>query len=66
MEFQVLQLTANRLPAKTVSDFCKDITPLEELERIKTYSIEVSAFRNRGEGRPTKKDRRELDDFMEI
>ena len=63
MQFEVLQLTSNRLPAKLVADFCKDITPAEELERIKIHSMEIHAHGNRGEGRPTKKDRRELDEF---
>ncbi len=64
MQFEVLQLTENRQPAKSVADFCKDITPEEELDRIRVHSIETSAYRKRGEGRPTKKDRRELDEFI--
>lgn len=64
MHFEVLQLTENRLPAKSAPDFCKDITPPEEKEKIKIHSIETRAYRNRGEGRSTKKDRRELDEFI--
>jgi len=64
MQFEVLQLTENRLPPKSVTDFCKDITPPEEKEKIKIHSLETRAYRNRGEGRPTKKDRRELDEFI--
>ena len=64
MQYEVLQLTENRLPAKSVADFCKDITSEEEKERIKIHSIQTRAYRNRGEGRPTKRDRRELDEFI--
>jgi len=64
MQYEVLQLAENRLPAKSVADFCKDITPEEVKEKIRIHSIQAHAFRNRGEGRPTKRDRRELDDFI--
>jgi len=64
MQFEVLRLTESRLPAKLVADFCKDITPEEEIEKIKLHSIETRAYRKRGEGRPTKRDRRELDEFI--
>jgi ribosome-associated heat shock protein Hsp15 len=64
MQFKILQLTENRQPAKSVSDFYKDITPEEDVEKMKIHSIETRAYRNSGEGRPTKKDRRELDEFI--
>ena len=66
MQFEVLQLSENRMPAKAVSEFCKDITPYEEREKMKLHAIEVSLYRNRGEGRPTKKDRRDLDSFIDF
>ena len=66
MQFEVLQLSENRMPAKAVSEFCKDITPSEEREKMKLHAIEVSLYRNRGEGRPTKKDRRDLDSFIDF
>jgi ribosome-associated heat shock protein Hsp15 len=66
LQFEVLQLTENRMPAKLVSDFCKDITPQEEIEKIKMHSVESRAYGHRGEGRPTKKDRRELDEFTDF
>lgn len=64
MQFEVLKLTENRLPAKSAADFCKDLTPPEEKEKIKKHSIETRAYHNRGEGRPTKRERRELDEFI--
>jgi len=64
LQFQVLQLTENRQPAKFVAEYCKDLTPADELERIKIHAVEIRAFRKGGEGRPTKRDRRELDEFI--
>ena len=64
MQFEVLQLTENRLPAKSVSNFCKDVTPEEVKDKMKILSIVTRAHHNRGEGRPTKRDRRELDEFI--
>lgn len=42
-----------------------DLTPASEYEKFKTwfYEAETSEFRDQGAGRPTKKDRRTLDDF---
>lgn len=54
MQFEVLQLTENRQPAKSVAGFCKDLTPPEELERINLHAIETRAYRNFKEGRPGK------------
>src|SRR5882672_8579909 len=44
MLFEVLQLTENRLPAKMVADFCKDVTPEEVREKIKVHSIQTHAY----------------------
>ncbi len=41
MQFKILQLTENRQPVKSVSDFCKDITPEEDVEKMKIHSIET-------------------------
>ena len=64
-EYEVLQLTENRMAAKLVPEYCKDITPESELERIKLHALQRKLQDNRGEGRPTKKDRRELDEFTD-
>lgn len=60
---QVKELTNNRLPAKLVNAFMEDLTSPEELEKLK---INDNAFfkRDRGAGRPTKKERRLLDDII--
>ena len=56
----------NRIPAKLVLDFYEDKTPQEEYERIKMLSSRFES-REHGIGRPTKRDRRQLDylkDFL--
>ncbi|MEO6169227.1 MAG: RNA-binding S4 domain-containing protein [Chitinophagales bacterium] len=65
-QYEVLQLTENRMAAKLADEFCKDITPREELEKINLHAIQMRSRDNRGEGRPTKKDRRELDNFTDF
>ncbi len=60
---KVLALTQNRLPAQKVKEYLEDLTSPEELEKLK---IKEDAFfiRDKGTGRPTKKERRLLDDIF--
>ncbi len=60
---KVLKLVQNRLSAKLVPEYCEDITPQEELDRMKAHFASRAAWRQPGLGRPTKKERRDLDDF---
>lgn len=60
---QVKRLLDHRVGAALVPDYLVDLTPQEEYERIqmvRQYSFEK---RDRGIGRPTKRDRREIEDF---
>lgn len=60
---EVKELLHNRVAAKEVEKYMIDLTPEEEYERIRMvrqYGFEV---RDRGIGRPTKKDRREIEEF---
>lgn len=59
--FMVKGLPASRVGAKLVPDFCEDRTPPEEIERVKTQRVQQILARDRGAGRPTKRDRRQLD-----
>ena len=61
---EVLQLSERRLPTKAVADYYKDLTPKEEIDAFKARIARASAYREPGTGRPTKKDRREMDDFF--
>ncbi|MDL2223846.1 RNA-binding S4 domain-containing protein [Bacteroidales bacterium OttesenSCG-928-M06] len=61
--FKVLDLTANRVGAKFVSVFFENITSPEQYELLELQKISGFVDRARGMGRPTKKDRRALDNF---
>ena len=62
---QVIELIHNRVSAKLVPQSMLDLTPEEEYERIKFMHEMKSGMRERGTGRPTKKDRRDLDKLSE-
>ncbi|MEN9997607.1 MAG: hypothetical protein RI922_597 [Bacteroidota bacterium] len=63
--FRVIQLLDKRVGAKLVADYLIDTTPLEEIEKFKTYQLSQQVYRQNGSGKPSKKDRREIDDFLE-
>jgi len=63
--FRVKALTEKRLGAKLVADYIDDETSEEEIEKYKTYQVAQRNYRGRDQGKPSKKDRRELDDFLE-
>ena len=63
-EIEVLQLPKSRLGAKLVSLYILDKTPKEELEKLELRKLSQDYYRERGEGRPTKKDRRDLEGFI--
>ena len=63
--FKVLGLTEKRMAAKLVPEFLENITPPEQYELLELNKISGFVNRAKGSGRPTKKDRRNLDDFQE-
>ena len=63
--FKVLALSENRMNAKLVTGFVENVTTADQLELIELSRLAGQTGRDRGTGRPTKKDRRELDDFIE-
>lgn len=63
--FEVLNLSENRMGAKLVPEFMKDVTSASQLEILEMSKVSGFVDRARGTGRPTKKDRRELDQFTE-
>ena len=58
-------LLQRRVDAKTAIDFYKDLTPVEETQAYKKVFHAPTLSRDRGAGRPTKRDRREIDDLQE-
>ncbi|MDH6354437.1 ribosome-associated heat shock protein Hsp15 [Dysgonomonas sp. PH5-45] len=61
--FKVLALTEKRMGAKLVPDFLEDVTPQAELDILELSKLSGFVDRARGTGRPTKKDRRDLEWF---
>ena len=62
--FRALAVTENRIGAKLVPQYVENITPPEELEILELNKISGFVDRAKGLGRPTKKDRRELEQFI--
>lgn len=63
-QYKVLQLLDKRVGAPLVKDYIQDITSPEEIEKLKAYQEAQRNYRQT-DGKPTKKDRRELDRFMD-
>lgn len=63
--YKVVELTDRRVGAKLVEQFVIDTTPDAEREKLELARLDTSGRRDRGAGRPTKRERRELDDFLE-
>ena len=61
--FRVLQAIEKRVGAKLLPEIIENITPPEQYEVLEMSRISGFVDRARGTGRPTKKDRRALDDF---
>ena len=64
-KYKVLELVSSRQPAKNVPIYALNITPEEELQKLSVPKETIFVFRDRGMGRPTKKERRELDSLMD-
>jgi len=62
---KVLDTPGRRLGAKLVDLFRKETTPKEEFERTKLLKYSKDYFRKKGTGRPSKKDRRDLEGFTD-
>ncbi|MFV0237302.1 MAG: RNA-binding S4 domain-containing protein [Flavobacteriales bacterium] len=63
-ECQILQIPKSRIGAKLVPLHINDLTPIEELNKRELRNLSQNYYREKGEGRPTKKDRRNLDDYL--
>ena len=64
-QYRVVELVSSRQPAKNVPMYATDITPQSELDKLNVPRETIFIVRDRGTGRPTKKERRELDSLMD-
>ena len=64
-ELVVLDLPESRVGAKLVGLYCNDTTPKEAFNTNEILKYAKDHYRKKGEGRPTKKDRRDITDYKE-
>jgi ribosome-associated heat shock protein Hsp15 len=64
-KIEVLDLPKSRVGAKLVDIYRKDLTPAEEFATSELLKHAQDYYRKKGSGRPTKKDRRDLEDFTD-
>lgn len=60
----VLGVPDNRVGAKLVDMYRKDETPAEAFEHLELLKLSKEHYRANGDGRPTKKDRRDIDGYL--
>lgn len=63
-KIKVLQIPKSRIGAKLVPLHIQDVTDKEQYELLKLRKMSQDYYRSKGEGRPTKKDRREMDEYV--
>ncbi len=63
-QYKILNLAEKRMGAKLTPDFIEEITPQEDIDILEMTRLANSMNRARGTGRPTKKERRDLDEFF--
>lgn len=62
---KIIDIPENRIGAKLVGLYIKDLTPESEFEKTDLLKYSKDYYRKKGTGRPTKKDRRDLDNYQE-
>ena len=62
---QVVAVPRSRVGAKLVAEFCLELTPPAEFEKARAHRVQQMLARDKGSGRPTKRDRRLLDRLFE-
>ncbi|MFH6601856.1 RNA-binding S4 domain-containing protein [Maribacter algicola] len=63
-ELRVLDIPKSRVGAKLVDIYRKDTTPASAFEQMELLKYSKDYYRKKGTGRPTKKDRREIDYYL--
>ena len=68
LQFKILEILKSRVAYSIAKDCYKDLTPIEEREKFRAFHHRriSGEERDRGLGRPTKRDRRAIDNFKEI
>jgi ribosome-associated heat shock protein Hsp15 len=64
-QIKALSLPESRVGAKLLDQYRKDVTPKEAFEKTELLKFAKDYYRKKGTGRPTKKDRRDIDNYQE-
>ncbi|MBR5403092.1 MAG: RNA-binding S4 domain-containing protein [Bacteroidales bacterium] len=64
-EYRVIQPLEKRVGAKLVPEYAQNLTPQEELDKMRAPFETFFVTRDRGAGRPTKKDRRDIEQLWD-
>jgi ribosome-associated heat shock protein Hsp15 len=64
-QWKVLSFPTSRVGAKLVPTYAEECTSSEEKQKLEMIRLQMTLERPRGLGRPTKKDRRSIDDFFD-
>lgn len=67
LSFKVLKVIDKRVGAPLAAECYEDLTPASEYDKFKEWYVgkSLNEFRDKGTGRPTKKDRREIDEYKD-
>ncbi len=65
IRIKVLQIPKSRLGARLVPEYVRDMTEQSQYDILKMRRLQQNYYRAKGEGRPTKKDRRDIHEFMD-
>ncbi|MDD3630030.1 MAG: RNA-binding S4 domain-containing protein [Bacteroidales bacterium] len=61
---RIINIPTQRVSAKLVNDFILDITPVDEYAKLDMMRENTQSYKPKWKGRPTKKDRRNIDEFF--
>ncbi len=64
-KIEVLDIPKSRVGAKLTNIYCIDKTPKSEFKAQEALKYSQDYYRKKGTGRPTKKDRRDIDEYLE-
>lgn len=64
-QIKVLDIPESRVGAKLVNIYRDDVTPKEAFEHNELLKYSKDYYRKKGAGRPTKKDRRDIEDYID-
>ena len=62
--YKVKEVLKNRVNTKLVNEYIEDITPPSEIEKYETYTLSQKQYKNYGKGKPSKKERRAIDELF--